>query len=330
MTDGRDENNPGTAPGSVHTFAQVLERLKSVDATVYAVGLGRRSTATKLEELATISGGEAYFPQDVASLSQDFNRILETLRRRYVISYTSPRTARATAPGARSRSGAGRRRRRPQPRRLQRAGRSKRHGLMLTDDIAASRPSPMRSTVALLGDLVRALLWGLAFVVWISFAQVYLRMIRLTLSDPSHSDFTIFYYTARMVADGLPMYGDVAGAVRRDLGRGSPRQPQPAALPDAARCRSATCRTARRWRGVAVSVACLASSLVADLPRAAGGVHGRDSVVGRVDRLAAPFTTVAVTSEMTFVLMLPFTLAWRAWRRGSGQPRAPGWAPASA
>ena len=37
------------------------------------------------------------------------------------------------------------------------------------------------------------------------FMQVYLRMIRLTLEDPSSSDFTIFYFTARMVADGLPM-----------------------------------------------------------------------------------------------------------------------------
>ena len=64
------------------------------------------------------------------------------------------------------------------------------------------------STVALVGDLVRALLWGLALVVWVSFAQVYLRMIRLTLADPSSSDFTIFYYTARFVADGLPMYGE--------------------------------------------------------------------------------------------------------------------------
>ena len=32
-------------------------------------------------------------------------------------------------------------------------------------------------------------------------------MIRLTLADPSNSDFTIFYFTARLVADGLPMYG---------------------------------------------------------------------------------------------------------------------------
>jgi len=61
--------------------------------------------------------------------------------------------------------------------------------------------------VALLGDIIRALIWGLVFVIWVAFAQVYLRMIRLTIAEPSHSDFTIFYYTSRMVADGLPMYG---------------------------------------------------------------------------------------------------------------------------
>jgi Ca-activated chloride channel family protein len=94
MTDGRDENNPGTGPGSTHTFAQVLERLKTVDATIYTIGLGPRIDRDKLEELAAISGGEAYFPQDVTSLAADFDRILETLRRRYVISYTSTNSTR--------------------------------------------------------------------------------------------------------------------------------------------------------------------------------------------------------------------------------------------
>jgi hypothetical protein len=61
------------------------------------------------------------------------------------------------------------------------------------------------AAVDLLGDLIRWLAWGLVFIVWVSFLQVYLRMIRLTLADPSHSDFTIFYFTARLVADGLPM-----------------------------------------------------------------------------------------------------------------------------
>jgi Ca-activated chloride channel homolog len=94
MTDGRDENNASTGPGSVHTFEQVLERLKSVDAVVFPVGLGPQIDRPVLEQLARASGGEAYFPEDVSTLGRDFDRILETLRRRYVISYTSTNTTR--------------------------------------------------------------------------------------------------------------------------------------------------------------------------------------------------------------------------------------------
>jgi hypothetical protein len=40
MTDGRDENNPGTAPGSRHSLADVLEQIREVDAAIYSIGLG--------------------------------------------------------------------------------------------------------------------------------------------------------------------------------------------------------------------------------------------------------------------------------------------------
>ena len=89
LTDGRDENNPGTAPGSVRTFDQVLERLKDTAATVFAIGLGPKIGRTVLEQLATESGGEAYFPEDVSTLENEYRRIVENLRRRYIISYSS-------------------------------------------------------------------------------------------------------------------------------------------------------------------------------------------------------------------------------------------------
>jgi Ca-activated chloride channel homolog len=94
MTDGRDENNAGTGPGSVHTLEEVRERLKSVDAVVFPVGLGPQIDRPVLEQLARDSGGEAYFPDDVSIRGRDFDRILETLRRRYRISYTSTNTVR--------------------------------------------------------------------------------------------------------------------------------------------------------------------------------------------------------------------------------------------
>jgi Ca-activated chloride channel family protein len=89
LTDGRDENNPGTGPGSGHTLADVLARLKEVDAAIYPIGLGPRVDAAMLEKLAEISGGRAYFPQDASALAEQYRGIIENLRRRYVLGYAS-------------------------------------------------------------------------------------------------------------------------------------------------------------------------------------------------------------------------------------------------
>ncbi|MBA3884534.1 MAG: VWA domain-containing protein [Acidobacteria bacterium] len=89
MTDGRDENNPGTAPGSVRTFADVLRHQKDTQATIFGIALGTKVDTAPLEELARISGGQALFPTEVEELDREFTRVLEDLRRRYVVSYTS-------------------------------------------------------------------------------------------------------------------------------------------------------------------------------------------------------------------------------------------------
>jgi VWFA-related protein len=51
--------------------------------------MGPNVDREKLQEIAERSGGEAYFPENVASLDAEYRRVLENLRRRYVISYTS-------------------------------------------------------------------------------------------------------------------------------------------------------------------------------------------------------------------------------------------------
>jgi Ca-activated chloride channel family protein len=94
LTDGRDEDNPGTGPGSVRTLGDMTRTLEDVGATVFAIGLGPKVDRDLLEALATRSGGEAYFPDDVSTLAQDYARIVENLRRRYVISYTSSNSTR--------------------------------------------------------------------------------------------------------------------------------------------------------------------------------------------------------------------------------------------
>jgi VWFA-related protein len=94
VTDGRDENNPGTAPGSARTFDQVLLAARDVGAVVFGIGLGPKVDRTVLERLAAASGGEALFPQDAGHLEAEYQRVLQNLRRRWIVSYTSTNATR--------------------------------------------------------------------------------------------------------------------------------------------------------------------------------------------------------------------------------------------
>jgi VWFA-related protein len=94
LTDGRDENNPGTAPGSVAKLDDVLALVKQVGAAVFTLGLGTKVDRAPLEELARVSGGQAYFPFDVSVLKNQYGRVVENLRRRFVLSYTATNSSR--------------------------------------------------------------------------------------------------------------------------------------------------------------------------------------------------------------------------------------------
>jgi VWFA-related protein len=94
VSDGRDEDNPGTGPGSLRSKDEVLALIRQVDATIYAIGLGPRVDRPFLEELASRSGGEAYFPAAADGLRDDYRRVVDSLRRRFVVSYTSTNTVR--------------------------------------------------------------------------------------------------------------------------------------------------------------------------------------------------------------------------------------------
>ena len=94
MTDGRDENNAGNAPGSRQTLADVLNLSKNVDAAIFPIGLGSNVDRSGLEEVASVSGGRPSFPSDATLLASEFHETIENLRRRYVIGYTSTHVAR--------------------------------------------------------------------------------------------------------------------------------------------------------------------------------------------------------------------------------------------
>ncbi|MGH9255287.1 MAG: VWA domain-containing protein [Vicinamibacterales bacterium] len=89
VTDGLDENAASNGPGSLRSWEDVLEKLQQTDAAVYAVGIGSRIDRRGLQEVADKSGGAAYFPSDVTTLAADYQRILDELRRRYVLGYES-------------------------------------------------------------------------------------------------------------------------------------------------------------------------------------------------------------------------------------------------
>jgi VWFA-related protein len=94
LTDGRDEDNPGTAPGSAHTLDDVLGQVRSSETTVYAIGLGPRVDRDGLTRVADASGGAAYFPEDVSQLADRYRQVVEDLRRRYLLTYSSTNRAR--------------------------------------------------------------------------------------------------------------------------------------------------------------------------------------------------------------------------------------------
>jgi Ca-activated chloride channel family protein len=89
VTDGRDEDNPGTGPGSVRKFDDVLRLQQQSGAVVFGVGVGAKVDRVPLETLAKVSGGQAYFPADASELPAQYQRIVEALRRRFAVSYTS-------------------------------------------------------------------------------------------------------------------------------------------------------------------------------------------------------------------------------------------------
>jgi VWFA-related protein len=94
LSDGRDEDNPGTGPGSVRSFETIVAQARESGATIFPIGFGPNVDRPRLDHLAEITGGHAYYPSDVASLRADYARIVENLRRRFVLRYNSTNPAR--------------------------------------------------------------------------------------------------------------------------------------------------------------------------------------------------------------------------------------------
>ena len=82
------------------SMRQVIELLKMVDVTVYAIGFVsnqpsyvRMEQRMRLEQLADATGGEAYFPTSKEQLGEMYDEILKELNGRYTLGYVSTNTA---------------------------------------------------------------------------------------------------------------------------------------------------------------------------------------------------------------------------------------------
>jgi len=97
LTDGKDENNPGTAPGSRHSLEQCIAEAREAGVTVYALGLGNKVAREVLETIARETGGRAYFPPTLADVDEVYGLIARELRSQYTIGYSSTNRTRDRA-----------------------------------------------------------------------------------------------------------------------------------------------------------------------------------------------------------------------------------------
>lgn len=71
-----------------------MARAEGSDATIYVIGQGRAIRARDLQSIlnrfATLSGGRAFFTEDVSRLDRFFEEILEDLSNQYLLSYPYP------------------------------------------------------------------------------------------------------------------------------------------------------------------------------------------------------------------------------------------------
>ena len=92
FSDGEDQ-------ASHAPIASVLKRAEASDATIYMIGQGRALRVSALQQLmrqlATGSGGRAFFSDQAAKLDTIFQEIVEDLRHQYLLGYSAPDNARS-------------------------------------------------------------------------------------------------------------------------------------------------------------------------------------------------------------------------------------------
>jgi Ca-activated chloride channel homolog len=91
FTDGDDQSSHASMPA-------VVQRAEASDATIYMIGQGRAIESGNLQklmrQLASVSGGRAFFSDQESKLETIFGEILEDLRHQYLLAFEAPDGAR--------------------------------------------------------------------------------------------------------------------------------------------------------------------------------------------------------------------------------------------
>jgi len=89
VTDGNDNNDSGI------TQEQLIKKAQQSDVLIYCVGLlseeephEARSAKRALKELAEASGGQEYYPKDVAEVDKIMPEVAHDVRNQYLLAYT--------------------------------------------------------------------------------------------------------------------------------------------------------------------------------------------------------------------------------------------------
>jgi Ca-activated chloride channel family protein len=87
FSDGEDQSSHATREAA-------NRRVEGSDATVYTIGQGRAADHAPLqrimENIAAVSGGRAFFTQDLEKLEAAFKEIIDDLSHQYLLSYSPP------------------------------------------------------------------------------------------------------------------------------------------------------------------------------------------------------------------------------------------------
>lgn len=174
--------------------------------------------------------------------------------------------------------------------------------------------------VALWSDLIRVAVGAIVVAVIALYLVYYAVLARFMVRELHMNDFGKFYYSARMFLDGQDMYGPspateipVSKTETRQFWNMNPPHFQLVMLPLA--MMPPTAALAVWW---IIGLGCLSASVrIISREFAWKWTLARSLWLVLIVLVSAATGTVVITGQVTFLLVLPLTVAWRCARRGA-------------